>query len=1236
MRCCQFVVLLLLYQTLPSHEDEAEICPIGFEVSYTKGNRPICHRLKGPEAFEDVYEDCIGNMFSVKLYRELKLDKIEPPKHKIWTEYKSFYPGGLPVDTSRTSHFGDELAPASIESIDRDINIDEEWCAVLDPHTNFTLVKCSEKHYRYCFVDAYPDADEVTNEGCEGFEGSMRFRSPISTCVAAVEGAGGGSVRATWSQARDLCAARGGSLLYRGWRYANRVYASSSKTINRILPLGVKMNDDSLRYDALDDHSEVPQSKRHFKENGSKYDESFGAQQEVYWYLVNSSYVFYNVACERAVPLRNLGLHLTIDYDKKLMKLAINDTIDPDDITCYTDSIVRYPEPVSKVTGGKYWYRLNENGYYWCSHKDLTTYAPSESNKILYIKKPEAVKNVFAIKIQLGEAYTPSGFQKKFKYIWKYKVLRYLYFKYQYENKYGKLNGPSEEGVLRKYMNEKKENYTEDVRSDVKRLYLDMRTVLVHVLLEPPNMGKVSPGTWEGMRIVYVKPVYFCTDDGIDTPLGGSVNSSVCKTRSCVGDYMEGVSSVETKREGCKAPNVEAVTTQTANDTRTWSGESSEESTEFAPNITLPLTTEMLPTWEPAPDPSTEPVSEPFLEPIPEPSSESSSEPCSDPIEETTATVTMVVPPRPPKPTTTKKPTTTPPPMTTDLPATTEVPRDQQVQEVINELEGLLSNEGNLTVGDIDDVFTNVDAILNEDDDLEIPGQLLDLLEQLGNTVVLNDTEQIVRPNIALLMADARPQNPIRGFRIAVVNDTFEEHDFEFISEAPNSTVLNAGESEVVVNLPPSVSESERRVSFVVFRNDRAFHSQGFAVNSRVLSVNVENVTHFHGGEVIDIHLSPIVTTLARNESRSCAYWHFLENRTGYWSQEGCTFIRATEEGMLDTCRCNHLTHFAEVLAPKAVFSEADESALEIISIVGCFLSILGLIMIGVTALLFRSWRREYSNKIWLQLCMAIFITVLSFLLVIFVHFDQQDMLCLLVGVLLHYAVLASFCWMLVAAVLAYRRLVLVFSRDASHKLLKAATFSWGAPCVVVGVLLSVSRDSYGRTFEEMTPSGTFCYPTGVGFWLTVYAPISAILLTNWILFALIVRSVFVSRRIQRHGENNEALRCASVSCMLVFLFGLPWIFGLFASNVVAAYLFTLTATFQGFILFVFFVIGNKKTRDLWLNKLHIKQTRKVPVTSSTYTNRSAEWRAANAPAALEAKVSKPKVLASKDETRFS
>lgn len=341
----------------------------------------------------------------------------------------------------------------------------------------------------------------------------------------------------------------------------------------------------------------------------------------------------------------------------------------------------------------------------------------------------------------------------------------------------------------------------------------------------------------------------------------------------------------------------------------------------------------------------------------------------------------------------------------------------------------------------------------------------------------------------------------------------------------------------------------------------------------------------------------------------------------------------------MDSCRCVHLTHFAEVLISRTVFPQGHEDALEILSIIGCCLSIFGLVMIGITAVLFRSWRRDYSNKIWLQLCIAILLLVICFLVIVFVKFDYYDIPCMLVGVLLHYSVLASFCWMLVAAVLSYRRLVIVFSRDASHKLLRASAFSWGVPCAIVGILLSVAPHSYQGRFEEKHPSGAFCYPSGLGLWLAVYAPIALLLLANWVLFGLIVRSVFASRRIQRHGDANEALRCASVSCLLVFLFGLPWIFGLFAYNIVSAYIFTLTATFQGFVLFLFFILGNKKTRDMWLNKLKIKQTRKVPVTSSTYTNRSTGYRVPQSSpgvSTIEDNSTKPKSLASPDNSRFS
>lgn len=380
-----------------------------------------------------------------------------------------------------------------------------------------------------------------------------------------------------------------------------------------------------------------------------------------------------------------------------------------------------------------------------------------------------------------------------------------------------------------------------------------------------------------------------------------------------------------------------------------------------------------------------------------------------------------------------------------------------------------------------------------------------------------------------------------------------------------------------------------------------------------------------------------------RNQSRTCAFWQFNDGGvTGNWSQVGCTFIRSSVAGNLDTCRCDHLTHFAEILIPRTVFSESNEKALELLSIVGCCLSIFGLLLVGLTAALFRTWRRDYSNKIWLQLCISIMILCVCFLVVVFAKFHEGDILCLLVGVVLHYSLLASFCWMLVAAILSYRKLVLVFTRDASHKLLRASAFAWGAPCAVVGILLSVAPQSYAGQFEDKSPSGAFCYPSGLALWLAVYAPLTLMLLSNWTLFVLIVRSVFGKRRPQNHGHGaaNEALRCASISCLLVFLFGLPWLFGLFSFNVVATYFFTILVTFQGFVLFFFFVIGNKKTRDLWLNKLKIKQTRKIPVTSSTYTNRSigcnVPARGNQTPAAAEAKASKPRSLDSLDNSRFS
>ena len=56
----------------------------------------------------------------------------------------------------------------------------------------------------------------------------------------------------------------------------------------------------------------------------------------------------------------------------------------------------------------------------------------------------------------------------------------------------------------------------------------------------------------------------------------------------------------------------------------------------------------------------------------------------------------------------------------------------------------------------------------------------------------------------------------------------------------------------------------------------------------------------------------------------------------------------------------------------------------------------------------------------------------------------QNMAACIGLAVLLHYFLLASFCWMLVEGVLHYLYLVKVFDAYIHHFVLKACIFSWG------------------------------------------------------------------------------------------------------------------------------------------------------------------------------------------------
>ncbi|XP_052753681.1 adhesion G-protein coupled receptor G6-like [Galleria mellonella] len=527
----------------------------------------------------------------------------------------------------------------------------------------------------------------------------------------------------------------------------------------------------------------------------------------------------------------------------------------------------------------------------------------------------------------------------------------------------------------------------------------------------------------------------------------------------------------------------------------------------------------------------------------------------------------------------------------TPMSSTSATTAPPTIEDIINDLENLLNNDSDPSITDVDQIFDQINDLLSIDEDVVFPTEFLRLLDELGFRIDLNGTETaaLVKDNIALMMADVEDSNPVRGLSVAYrEEDVFTDDAFKFLSNMKNIN-LNSTMNELVVHLPESVLNSPRRISFVVFHNDRAFNNREESiVNSRVISINVYNMTQFDNGEVVNIHMKPLRIP-ERDRKRSCGYWALLDDSTGYWSQEGCTFIRSRNPVILDTCQCDHLTHFAEILIVKPVFSEQNEAILEMISIIGCSLSILGAIIILITFVLFKTWRLKFRNQIWLQLSLALLIMSICFLVVVFVKYDEYSVSCLLTGIILHFSVLTSFCWMLVTAIKAYRDLVIVFTKYIPCQMTLATIFSWGLPIIVIVTYIFKATEPYKGRFEEMTPSGSFCYPSGLDLWFSVYIPIAVILLINVILFFYTIGFVSSSIHNQNITYYEEAHKCARIGIVLVFLFGLPWIFGLFAFNIVAAYMFTVTATFQCFILFIFIICGNKETRDLWLFKLKLK-----------------------------------------------
>jgi len=350
-------------------------------------------------------------------------------------------------------------------------------------------------------------------------------------------------------------------------------------------------------------------------------------------------------------------------------------------------------------------------------------------------------------------------------------------------------------------------------------------------------------------------------------------------------------------------------------------------------------------------------------------------------------------------------------------------------------------------------------------------------------------------------------------------------------------------------------------------------------LNSHVISmflcVPVKKVFHRHILIVMK-HLK----VLDENEFTYCAFWDFSINTThgrGAWSREGCYVMTEYSNSTHTVCACDHLTNFAVLMGSgEFSLSKANKFALNVITYVGCVLSLLGSVA-AITSFVFFTQLNTDRHIIHGNLLISIAISQTVFLVGIEQTHNKSQ--CKFTAIMLHYFYLVSFGWMMCEGVHLYTMVVKVF--NLSSKIYHYIVLAWGIPGLVVFITAASRYSDYG------TKTSCWISPERNAL-LAFVIPVAGTVLANIVILAMVLNEIC---RLHTSGRTCtlDVVRSTLKSLVVLFpLLGVTWLFGLlvFATqNVVFQYLFALFNTMQGFFIFLFHCLFNSEIRKNFKRK---------------------------------------------------
>uniref|UniRef100_A0AAR2K2Z6 Cadherin, EGF LAG seven-pass G-type receptor 3 n=1 Tax=Pygocentrus nattereri TaxID=42514 RepID=A0AAR2K2Z6_PYGNA len=342
---------------------------------------------------------------------------------------------------------------------------------------------------------------------------------------------------------------------------------------------------------------------------------------------------------------------------------------------------------------------------------------------------------------------------------------------------------------------------------------------------------------------------------------------------------------------------------------------------------------------------------------------------------------------------------------------------------------------------------------------------LADLLEQYSRTLAQNMKQTYLNP-VALVAPNIGQSHTHVHSKAAQTNVYYISRVSSRVSSRTDTPEVPAARRAVWLPDPPITI-----VILLIYRSLGAalppkYHTDRRGVrlprhpvlNSPVVSVSVYNNQSFVEG-FLD---SPILLEfrLLETSNRSkplCVQWNHTSTASvgGCWTVRDCSVVYRNTSHV--RCQCHKLGTFGVLMDSSQ--REGDLETLAIVTYTSLSVSMVALLL-TVTVLSCLRGLKSNTRSIHSNMAAATLLSQFTYLLGI--NQTEQQFLCTVVAILLHYFFMSAFAWLFVEALHIYR--MQTEARNINYGAMRFYyAIGWGVPAIITGLAVGLDPEGYGN-----------------------------------------------------------------------------------------------------------------------------------------------------------------------------